>query len=413
MNDQTTSGRPSAGSSQVKLKKSGEPEKLGELGKPGEPEKVESHLFIDVPPGYREGERLDVYLTTFIQNATRAKVQGGIKDGKVTINGKVITKPSATVLCNDKIVCAILKAPPVEIVAEDIPLEIHFEDDDLIVINKPAGMVVHPAFGHRTGTLVHALLHHVGGTTLTFDSEDDIDSDADDDGDVVEDDGDNDTASETHLSSLNASPRFDGDVVLRPGIVHRLDKDTSGLLVVAKNDVTHAALARQFMNRTTRRRYQAIVWGVPTPKMGTIETELARDPRDRRKVAVVKEPSSKIKSKPAITHYEIVEAFGYCSLVEFRLETGRTHQIRVHAAHIGNPIFGDTTYGGDRVRYGKDEGQRRAFYRNLFLQLPRQALHARSLGFKHPTTGVEMDFEVEMPADMLHVASRLRTFDLH
>lgn len=366
--------------------------------------KVETHLLIDVPPGYREGERLDVYITSFIQNATRAKVQAGIKAGKVTVNGNIIVKPSTTILSNDKIVCAILKAPPVEIVAENIPLDILFEDDDLIVINKPAGMVVHPAFGHRTGTLVHALLHHVGGSTVTFDS-DDEDSDENED-----DDGDPD---EINLSSLNASPRFDGDVVLRPGIVHRLDKDTSGLLVVAKNDMVHASLARQFMNRTTRRRYQAIVWGVPTPKSGTIETELARDPRDRRKVAVVKEPTAKIKTKHAITHYEIVEAFGYSSLVEFRLETGRTHQIRVHAAHIGNPIFGDTTYGGDRVRYGKDEGQRRAFYRNLFLQIPRQALHARSLGFKHPTTGQEMDFEVEMPADMLHVTGRLRKFDLH
>ena len=374
-----------------------------------EPEKIVTHVTLDVPPGYREGERLDVYLTTFIQNATRARVQNGIKEGKVVINGKVILKPSHTVIQSDKIVCAILKAPPVEIIPENIALDIVYEDEDLIVVNKSAGMVVHPAFGHRTGTLVHALLHHVGGASIIVDSEDD-DEDEGDDADDADPEID-----ETNLSTINASPRFDGDVVLRPGIVHRLDKDTSGLLVVAKNDVTHAALARQFMNRTTRRRYQAIVWGVPTPKSGTIETDLARDPRDRRKVAVVKEVGGRAqaKGKHAITHYEIIEPFGYCSLVEFRLETGRTHQIRVHAAHIGNPIFGDTTYGGDRIRYGKDEGQRRTFYRNLFLQLPRQGLHARSLGFKHPTTGNEMDFEVEMPSDMLLVASRLRAFDLH
>ena len=368
-----------------------------------EPEKIITHLHFDVPSGYKENDRLDVYLTTFIQNATRARVQKGIKDGKVQVNGKVVSKPSYNVQADDVIVCEILKAPPVEIIPEAIDLDIVFEDQDLLVVNKAAGMVVHPAFGHRTGTLVHALLHHVGGAAIHLDTdeeEDEVDEDEDPD--------------ETQLSSLNASPRFDGDVVLRPGIVHRLDKDTSGLLVIAKNDVTHAALAKQFMNRTTRRQYLAVVWGVPTPSKATIDTFLARDPKDRRKVAVVKESNikSKLVGKRAITHYETVEPFGYCALCSFKLETGRTHQIRVHAAHIGNPIFGDTTYGGDRIRYGKDEGQRRAFYRNLFQKLPRQALHARSLGFKHPRTGEEMDFEVEMPEDMQHVVSRLRSFDL-
>jgi 23S rRNA pseudouridine1911/1915/1917 synthase len=372
-----------------------------------EPEKIETRLEIAVPPGYREYERLDLYLTNVIQNATRAKVQKGIKEGHVTVNGKESRKPSSSVQPGDFIVCTIMKSPPVEIIPEDIALDIVYEDEDLLVVNKQAGMVVHPAFGHRTGTLVHALLHHVGGAPIVIDSEED--------GEDADSGDTDDEPDETGLSTINADPRFEGDVVLRPGIVHRLDKDTSGLLVVAKNDVAHAALARQFMNRTTRRRYEAIVWGIPTPESSTIITDLARDPHDRRKVGVVKEGGgrSKVKGKRAVTHYTVIEKFGYCSLVEFRLETGRTHQIRVHAAHIGNPIFGDTTYGGDRIRYGKDEGQRRTFYRNLFQRLPRQALHARSLGFKHPRTGEEMDFEVSMPEDMTHVVSRLRSFDLH
>ena len=388
-----------------------------------EPEKILTHLHFDVPPGYKENDRLDVYLTTFVQNATRARVQKGIKEGKVRVCGKVITKPSYSVQANDTIDCEILRAPPVEIIPENIPLDIVFEDEDLLVVNKAAGMVVHPAFGHRTGTLVHALLHHVGGSAFQADSDDEDDTSEgfDDDGDDRDDRDDRDDVSqrsdkapETNLSMVNAALRFAGDVVSRPGIVHRLDKDTSGLLVVAKNNETHANLARQFMNRTTRRRYEAIVWGVPTPPASTVDTFLARDPRDRRKVAVVKEAGgrNKMPGKRAITHYETMEPFGYCALVAFRLETGRTHQIRVHAAHIGNPIFGDTTYGGDRIRYGKDEGQRRAFYRNLFTKLPRQALHARSLGFKHPRTGEEMDFEAELPPDMVHVLGRLRTFDL-
>jgi len=356
-----------------------------------EPKKEEIEIRFDVPSGYRESERLDVYLTGFIMNATRAKVQKGIKNGLVVINGTTITKPSTPVQPDDIIVCTILKAPSVEILPEPIPLDVRYEDDDLLVVNKPSGMVVHPAYGHRTGTLVHALLYHVGGGAILMDDEKDADADP-----------------ETGLSSLNLKPRYEGDVALRPGIVHRLDKDTSGLLVAAKNDVAHAALSRQFADRSTRRKYLSIVWGVPGEDKGTIDTEIARDVRDRRKMAVVKEG----EGKRAITHYQIVEKFGYTCLAEFRLETGRTHQIRVHAAHLKHPVFGDMTYDGDRIRYGKDEGQRRAFYRNLFKSLPRQALHAASLGFRHPSTGEEMDFEVDLPDDMKHVLERLRSFDI-
>lgn len=365
-----------------------------------EPEKQPTQITFSVPEGYRERERLDVYLTGFIQNATRAKVQKGIKEGLVVVNGQQASRPSQPVQPGDVIVCTILKPPPMDILPEDIPLDIRFEDEHLLVVNKPAGMVVHPAYGHRSGTLVHALLHHVGGGPIHVDSgEEGEDGSEDDDADLEDVSG---------LSSLNASPRFEGDIALRPGIIHRLDKDTSGLLVVAKHDVAHVGLSRQFAQRTTRRKYLAILWGLPEPASGTIRTDLARDVRDRRKMATVAEG----KGKHAITHYEVLEPFGYTSLASFRLETGRTHQIRVHAQFMGHSIFGDPVYDGDRIRFGRDEGQRRTFYRNLFAELPRQALHAASLGFRHPMTGKELDFEAELPADFEHVLGRLRSFDL-
>lgn len=369
-----------------------------------EPDKQPTEFRFDVPAGYEAGERLDVYLTGFLLNATRARVQKGIKKGMVVVNNEVSTKPSRVVQAGDEIVCTLMKPPPMDILPEDIPLDVRYEDEHLLIVNKAAGMVVHPAFGHRTGTLVHALLHHMGSDPILLESSGDPDDDSDEDSD----DEPGSDGQIGGLSTINLAPRFDGDPVLRPGIVHRLDKDTSGLLVVAKHDRAHAGLSRQFAERTTRRRYSAIVWGVPDPASGTVTTDLARDVRDRRKMATVEAG----KGKHAITHYRVVEPFGYTALAEFRLETGRTHQIRVHAAHIAHPIFGDPVYGGDRIRYGRDEGQRRTFYGNLFKALPRQALHARSLGFTHPMTGEEMDFEAELPDDMEHVLDRLRKVDL-
>ncbi|MBO6575580.1 MAG: RluA family pseudouridine synthase [Rhodothermales bacterium] len=354
---------------------------------PNYPERIDTEVTLEVPPGYREEGRLDLYVTRFLQNVSRSKAQKGIKEGRVTVNGKVIKKVSHPVQPGDRIVCTLLKPPPLEIVPEAIPLDVPFEDEHLLVVNKPPGMVVHPAFGHRTGTLVHALLHHLGAGTVSFEEEEE-EPETDDVG----------------LSMMNAGPRFDGDAALRPGIVHRLDKDTSGLLVVAKNEGVHAALAKQFEQRTTRRRYKALVWGTPDPEEGRIEGALARHPRDRKKMAVVREDRGKF----AATNYRVEERFQYVSLVSFVLETGRTHQIRVHAKSLGHPVLGDGTYGGAGVARGPDTARRRAYYRNLYDLLPRQALHAETLGFRHPVSREEMDLQSPIPADMAAAMEKLR-----
>ena len=361
---------------------------------PEEPQ--ETLVEIPVPPGQAPGVRLDVYLTDKIANATRAKVQRGIREGRVSVNGRVETRPSYGVQPGDELACRIMRPPPIDVEPEDIPLVVIFEDDHLLVIDKPAGMVVHPAYGHRSGTLVNALLHHVGAGPIRADADAVLASaDEDDDEEVP------------GLSTVAAGPRFEGDPTVRPGLVHRLDRDTTGLMVVAKNDVAHAVLAKQFADRTIRRRYLAIVWGVPDPPAGRVETWLGRDPRDRKKVAVVPEG----KGKWAATTYELEEPLTHTSVVSFRLETGRTHQIRVHAGHIGHAVLGDRTYGGDRVRYGPDTAARRAFLANLLAVLPRQALHAHTLGFRHPATGEDLDFASPMPADMAHVLERLRSVE--
>lgn len=354
-----------------------------------EREKIEQVVEIDVPAGQTPGVRLDLYVTQKLQNATRSKVQKGIREGRVRVNGDVVTKPSHGIRPEDQIRCTILRSPPIEVVPEAIPLDVVYEDDWLLVVNKSAGMVVHPAYGHRSGTLVNALLHHVGSSTVSAEDLED---------DEIEDD-------DVGLSTINAAPRFEGDVTVRPGLVHRLDKDTTGLLVVAKKDEAHSVLAKQFAERSIQRRYLALVWGRPDPKENMIKTNLGRDPRDRRRVAVLQDGSG----KHAVTHYQTIEMFAHTALVRFRLETGRTHQIRIHAKHLGHPLFGDTTYGGDRIVYGSAVGSRAKFIGNLFEVLgPRQALHAHTLGFTHPGTGETLHFEVPVPEDMAHVIERLR-----
>jgi len=340
-----------------------------------------------VPPGYRAGERLDVYLAEKLPETTRSKAQRSVKAGHVAVNGDAQPKPSYPVQPGDRIAVRLMRPPPPEAHPEPIPLAVVYEDDALLVVDKPAGLVVHPAYGHRSGTLVNALLHHVGAGPVSF-----------------EDEGEEPEDEDVGLSTATAAPRFDGDATVRPGIVHRLDKDTSGLLVVAKSDAAHAHLARQFMARTIRRRYLALVWGVPDPPAGTADTYLGRHPRDRKRMGVVPEE----RGKHAITHYEVLEPLAYAALVAFRLETGRTHQIRVHAKHLGHPVIGDATYGGAEIRYGPDTAKRRQFLRNLLAVMPRQALHAAHLGFAHPVTGEALDFSSPLPDDFQHVLDRLR-----
>ena len=361
---------------------------------PNYPAPVPTEITLDVPGGYGENERIDVYLTGHIANATRSKVQTAIKDARVRVNGDVIGKPSQRVLPGDAIRCTLLKPPPIAAAPEDIPLSIVFEDEHLLIVDKPAGMVVHPAHGNRTETLVNALLHHVGASTLSFDDEDDEESDDDNSGPRIE-----------GLSLVNAAPDVPGAPTIRPGIVHRIDKDTSGLLVVAKHDVAHAHLARQFADHSIERRYLALVWGVMDPQDGTIDTHLDRDPRDRKRMAVVRED----KGKHAVSHYHTLEAFpSNLSLLRFQLETGRTHQIRVHAAHKGHPMLADAKYGGERPkRYIRTRNQE-AHARNLVALAGRQMLHAATLGFVHPATGEHVDFEAPIPADMASVLEKLR-----
>ncbi|NND73133.1 MAG: RluA family pseudouridine synthase [Rhodothermales bacterium] len=350
-----------------------------------EPEKVETTIVIRVPSGYREGARLDQYLTSSLQNASRSKVQQGIRAGQVEVNGRQVSKSSYVVQAGDEIVCTVMKPPPIAITPEEIPLDILFEDDALIVVNKAAGMVVHPAYGNRTGTLVNALLFHIGAASIDLEEDDPFD--------------------DVNLSTLNAEPSFPGDPTVRPGIVHRLDKGTSGLLVVAKTDRDHAHLARQFYDHTVERMYQAILWGIPAEDSGTIDQPIARSPRDRKKMAV--QPAG----KQAVTHFSVVEKLLHTSVCHFKLETGRTHQIRVHSAFMGHPLVGDTTYGGDRIRSGPDTRSRNQFFANLFSEMPHQALHAAVLGFVHPRSGETVRFEARMPEDMGFVLSRLKEIE--
>ena len=316
-----------------------------------------THEFdIVVPPGKKK-ERLDLFLVGHVQNATRNKVQRAISEGEVLVNGAA-ARASHRVSPGEVIHVTLPKPPPQEAVPENIPLDIVFEDDRLLVVNKPAGMVTHPAYGNYTGTLVNALLYHCRS-----------------------------------LSTANDT--------LRPGIVHRLDKDTSGLLVVAKDDAAHAYLAKQFAAHTIEREYQAIVWGLFRHRNGVIEAELGRSRSDRKKIAVVE------GGKRAVTEYSVQEQFAYLSLLSLRLLTGRTHQIRVHLAHIQHPVFGDPTYNGRRIAYATGAPEQKAEVQRLLKLITRQALHAKTLGFVHPSTGTRLRFASVLPADMADILATL------
>lgn len=309
--------------------------------------------------------RVDKFLVARMEKTSRNRIQQAADAGCIIVNGKAV-KASYKVKPGD-VVSIVMDRPryELEIIPEDIPLDIVYEDDALLVVNKPAGLVVHPGHGNYTGTLVNALAWHF---------KDNPDYDVDD-------------------------PRM--------GLVHRIDKDTSGLLVVAKTPEAKASLGAQFFNKTTRRRYMALVWGDFDQDNGTIVGNIARDPRDKLKMAVMSDPEV---GKHAVTHWRVLERFGYVTLVECILETGRTHQIRVHMLSQGHPLFNDSRYGGDKILKGTTFAKYKQFVGNCFDVCPRQALHARTLGFKHPVTGEEMDFTSDVPSDMLALIQKWRDY---
>jgi 23S rRNA pseudouridine1911/1915/1917 synthase len=309
--------------------------------------------------------RIDKYLSARIENASRTRVQTAAAAGNILVNEQPV-KSNYKVKPGD-VITIVMAYPPkeLEIIPEDIPLNIVYEDDDVVVVNKTAGMVVHPGHGNYTGTLINALAYRFKDLPLYQAGE------------------------------------------LRPGLVHRLDKDTSGILVVAKTEFALNRLAKQFYDRTTSRKYIALVWGNLKEEEGTITGNIGRDPRDRMKMTVFTEGD---EGKPAITHYRLEERFSYVNLVECILETGRTHQIRAHFEYLGHPLFNDDRYGGNLILKGTTFSKYRQFVENCFKICPRHALHAKSLGFKHPVTQQEMFFDSELPEDMQFLIEKWRRY---
>jgi 23S rRNA pseudouridine1911/1915/1917 synthase len=308
--------------------------------------------------------RVDKFLMARIPNTTRNKLQNAAVDGHIFVNKKSV-KSNYRVKPFDKI-SVELPYPPqeIELIPEDIPLNIVYEDDDVIVINKQAGLVVHPGYGNYTGTLVNGLVYHFENLPKT-------------------------------------------DVPNRPGLVHRLDKNTTGIMVIAKTDHALTHLGKQFFDRTTERRYHALVWGDVKDDEGTVEGNVGRSLKDRKVQQVFPEGDY---GKYAVTHYKVLKRYGYITLIECKLETGRTHQIRIHMKHIGHNLFNDNEYGGDRILKGTSFSKYKQFVTNCFKILPRQALHAKSLGFEHPTTGKWLQFESELPEDMTAVINKWEVY---
>lgn len=309
--------------------------------------------------------RIDKYLFERIVNASRNRIQTAADNGFVMANGKPV-KSSYKVKPLD-VLTVMMDRPRYEndIIPEDIPLDIVYEDDDLMVINKPAGLVVHPGCGNYHGTLVNAIAWHLRNVP-TYDPND---------------------------------PQV--------GLVHRIDKDTSGLLVVAKTPDAKTSLGLQFYNKTTKREYNALVWGIVEQDKGTVTGNIGRNPKDRMQMAVMTDPT---QGKHAVTHYQVLERLGYVTLVKCVLETGRTHQIRVHMKHIGHVLFNDERYGGHEILKGTHFSKYKQFVNNCFDICPRQALHAKTLGFVHPRTGKEMFFTSELPEDMTTLLDKWRTY---
>jgi 23S rRNA pseudouridine1911/1915/1917 synthase len=370
------------------------------------PDRIEHTYTFTIAHG-QTPQRMDAYLAEVIPNATRTKVQHAIESGAVLLNGHP-TKASRKVQPHDVIVVRVMKLPPLELVPEELPLDILYEDDTVLVVNKAAGMVTHPGFGNRYGTLVNAVLWHLGAREAlplnALHALSGTDDDDADDADEESEDGHDltDHHSTTLHEPLNEGALYASDAV-RPGIVHRLDKDTSGILVVSKDVNAHPRLAEQFAKRTAKREYWALVWGSVKDDAGMIEGDIGRSPRDRKLFAVVNKGG-----KHAATDYEVVERFEYCTLLALRLRTGRTHQIRVHCAHRHHPLVGDPQYGGNTVVYGGHNSAFRRKAEECLHILQRQALHARMLGFRHPKSGNWMEFFSPLPNDMEKVLALLR-----
>ena len=314
----------------------------------------------------QEPLRVDKYLMNFIEDATRNKIQQAAKDGCIWVDN-IPVKSNYKVKAGDQI-RVMLSHPPHEslLVAEDIPLTIVYEDDQLLVVNKNAGMVVHPGHGNYSGTLINALLHHFEGLPLNADD--------------------------------------------RPGLVHRIDKDTSGLLVVAKTPEAMTHLSKQFANKTSQREYIALVWGLIEDEEGTITGHIGRHLKNRLLMDVFEDGAH---GKEAVTHFKVLERLNYVTLVSCQLETGRTHQIRAHFKHIGHPLFNDERYGGDQILKGTTFTKYKQFVHNAFKVLPRQALHAKTLGFEHPTSGKFLSFDSELPEDLNNCIEKWRSYAIH
>lgn len=320
---------------------------------------TEKKIRVEVSEGKKK-ERIDIFLANSVENATRSRIQKLMKANCVTVNGKLV-KSNYIICPNDIIDLTIPTSPrPEETEAEDIPLKIVYEDEFLLVVNKEAGMVAHPSFGNYTGTLVNALLHH------------------------------------TNKLSASGAPG-------RPGIVHRIDKDTSGLLIIAKDEWTHAKLAKQFFDHTIEREYWAVCWGIFKQRSGEVVGNIARSTKERKIFTV-----SPTEGRHAHTFYEVIEEFEFASLVKLKLKTGRTHQIRVHMRYIKHPIFGDPTYGGRTIVYGSALPKMKSRIDNLLEIMPRQALHAKTLGFIHPHTKEKIFLDSELPEDFKQLLEKLR-----
>jgi len=329
----------------------------------GQPEELYEHYNIKVDGG-QEPLRIDKFLVNRLQNASRNRIQEGAKAGNILVNGTAV-KSNYKVKPRD-VISIVLPEPPrdKDLKPENIPLNIVFEDDYLLVVNKPAGMVVHPGYNNYTGTLVNALIYH-----------------------------------------FDLLPTANGE--RRPGLVHRIDKDTSGLLLIAKDEYCMSALANQFFRHTIDRTYNALVWGNIKEDEGTITGNLARSIGDRRVMQVYADEDT---GKTAVTHYKVLERFFYATLVECVLETGRTHQIRIHMKHLGHPVFNDAAYGGAEIKAGPVFTKYRQFIKNCFEICPRQALHARTLGFIHPITKEKMLFDAPPPPDMQALIQKWRGY---